>query len=323
MQEDLKVIYSWAGSNHMKWNDLKFQVLRLGPNQDLIESTTILSPDHGEVVEEKGVIKDLGIMVDRDLEYVDQLHRAVNKAKQKAAWVLRTFSSRYVDLMRTMWHSLVQCHLDYGNILWGPYNYHGEKWKWTLLESPLREFTRKAKGCRDLDYWSRLKEFKLTSTQRRLERYRILYTWKSLNGFAPPLGLEWSMSSLGRSGRTLAVEKVAGSTEGLKMRRRKSIQFEGVRLLNVLPSELRNFAGKVADFKGLLDNFLDNVPDEPWTDSLLPGAQDIDGKSSNSIYDWVRTGRISWKVPRKLVYYNQCYYVNSSYPGGEAQLNLL
>ena len=131
------------------------------------------------------------------------------------------------------------------------------------------------------------------------------------------------MSSLGRSGRTLAVEKVAGSTEGLKMRRRKSIQFEGVRLLNVLPSELRNFAGNVADFKGLLDNYLDNVPDEPWTDSLLPGAQDIDGKSSNSIYDWVRTGRISWKVPRKLVYYNQCYYVNSSYPGGEAQLNLL
>ena len=120
--------------------------------------------------------------------------------------------------------------------------------------------------------------------------------------------------------------KVTGSTGGLKMMRRKSIQFEGAKLLNVLPSELRNFAGKVTDFKELLDNFLENVPDEPWTDSLLPGAKDIDGKPSNSIYDWVRTGKISWEPSRKLVCYDQCFIVESSlsnYPGGEAQLNLL
>ena len=310
----------------MKWNDLKFQVLRLGPNQDLIDNTTIFSPDHGEVVEEKDVIKDLGILVDSDICYVDQLYKAVNKAKQKAAWVLRTFSSRFVDLMRTMWRSLVQCHLDYGNILWAPYNFHGEKWKWTLLESPLREFTRKAAGCRDLDYWSRLRLFKLSSSQRRVERYRILYTWKSLNGFAPPLGLEWSMSNQGRTGRTLVVKKVTGSTIGLKSMRRKSIQYEGVKLLNVLPTELRNFTGKLDDFKQLLDNFLENVPDEPWTDALHPGAQDYDGKSSNSIYDWVRKGNISWKPPKKLVHFNQCYVLKTSLSdnfGGEAQLNLM
>ena len=110
------------------------------------------------------------------------------------------------------------------------------------------------------------------------------------------------------------------------MMRRKSIQFEGAKLLNVLPSEIRNFTGKVTDFKELLDNYLENVPDEPWTDSLHPGAQDFDGKSSNSIYDWVRTGKIPWKPSRKLVCFDQCYIVESSlsnYPGGEAQLNLL
>ena len=139
-----------------------------------------------------------------------------------------------------MWRSLVQYHLDYGNILWGPYNYHGEKWKWTLLESPLREFTRKATGCRDMDYWSRLKKFKLSSSQRRLERYRVLYTWKSLNRFAPSLGLEWSKSGHGSSGRTLAVKRVTGSTVGQKTMRRESIQFEGAKLLNAIPTELQN-----------------------------------------------------------------------------------
>ena len=76
----------------------------------------------------------------------------MDKAKQKAFWVLRTFSSRFVGLLRTMWKSLVQCHLDYGNILWAPYNEFGEKWKWSLLESTLREFTRRAKGLQNYNY---------------------------------------------------------------------------------------------------------------------------------------------------------------------------
>ena len=93
----------------------------------------MFSPDYGEVVDAKCVIKDLGILVDDQISYEDQLLKAVNKAKQKAGWVLRTFSSRGVELLRTIWRSLVQCHLDYGNILWAPYCGHGEGYKWTLL----------------------------------------------------------------------------------------------------------------------------------------------------------------------------------------------
>ena len=104
------------------------------------------------MVEAKPVIKDLAILFDDGINYVEQLYKAVGKAKQKASWILRTFSSRYVDLMWTMWRSLIQCHLDYGNILWAPYNEYGEKWKWSLLESPLRKFSRRAKGLQNLDY---------------------------------------------------------------------------------------------------------------------------------------------------------------------------
>ena len=41
LHEDLVVIYNWAGQNHMRWNDLKFQVLRLGYNEVIIENTTL------------------------------------------------------------------------------------------------------------------------------------------------------------------------------------------------------------------------------------------------------------------------------------------
>ena len=102
LQEDLVAIYSWAGQNHMRWNDLKFQVLRLGPREEMIENTTLFSPDYGEVVEAKSVIKDLGILVDDRVKYENQLFKTVSKAKQKAGWVLRTFSSRFVGLLRTL-----------------------------------------------------------------------------------------------------------------------------------------------------------------------------------------------------------------------------
>ena len=165
-------------------------MLRLGPKEDIKENTIIFSPDYGEVVEAKPVIKDLGILVDDEVRYEDQLYRAVSKAKQKAGWVLRTFSSRDVGLLRTFWRSLVQCHLDYGNILWAPYSGHGEGWKWSLLESTLREFSRKAKGMKDKNYWERLESFILSSIQRRIERYRIIYSRKIIHGMVPNCGLD-------------------------------------------------------------------------------------------------------------------------------------
>ena len=76
LQDDLVSIYSWATRNHMKWNDLMFQVLRLGSKVDIIENTTIFSPDYGDIVEYKESIKDLGLYVDSTLKHKAQLAEA-------------------------------------------------------------------------------------------------------------------------------------------------------------------------------------------------------------------------------------------------------
>ena len=88
---------------------------------------------------------------------------------------------------------------------------------------------------RDKNYWQRLESFKLSNIQRRVERYRIVYTWKSLNGYAPSLGLRWSPKVSGRSERTLEPIKVTGLAEGQKTLRRRTIQYEGAKLVNILP----------------------------------------------------------------------------------------
>ena len=138
-----------------------------------------------------------------------------------------------------------------------------------------------------LNYWERLKAFNLSSIQRRVERYRIIYSWKSLNGLAPSLGLTWNNREVsGRNGQILEVTKVSGASSGLKTLRRNTIQHEGAKLLNAIPCELRNFVGEILHFKSLLDNFLTSVNDEPETDTLRANILDCDGNSTNSIYYW-------------------------------------
>ena len=43
----------------------------------------------------------------------------------------------------------------------------------------------KIAGCKNLDYWERLKYLRLLSLQRRRERYCIIQVWKMMNGLAP------------------------------------------------------------------------------------------------------------------------------------------
>ena len=110
----------------------------MGPNSQLIQDTILYTQGN-----QKESIKDLGIMVDTTLRYKDQIQKVIGKANKKAGWVLGTFSTRKVTFMRKMWKSLVQCHLDYGSVLWAPMDRRSDL---MALEKPLRAFTRKAWG---------------------------------------------------------------------------------------------------------------------------------------------------------------------------------
>ena len=63
----MDLVYSWASTNNMKWNDGKFQVLRFGMSEDLKDETYLFTPELNEVIERKEAIKDLGVIVDQNL----------------------------------------------------------------------------------------------------------------------------------------------------------------------------------------------------------------------------------------------------------------
>ena len=127
----------------------------------------------------------------------------------------------------------------------------------------------------------------MLSQQRRMERYRIIYTWKILEGLAPNCGL--TLQPPGRRGRELRVLPLKGKTS-IKTLRTQSFQVNGPQLFNSLPVNIRNISKvSVEEFKGKLDEFLMKIPDEPKVEGLTPGAcNQWTAAPSNSRLDQIR-----------------------------------
>ena len=104
----------------MKWNKGKFQLLRLGPNNDLKNCTEYFSPDMEYVVESKESVKDLGIHVDHKMTYRVQRQKSLTKVVQKLGWIRRMFVTRSTSFLKTIWNSLCQPHIDYGSVIVTP-----------------------------------------------------------------------------------------------------------------------------------------------------------------------------------------------------------
>ena len=58
------------------------------------------------------------------------------------------------------------------------------------IEKLQNDFLNRIPAIRHLNYWEQLKNMRMLSLQRMLERYRITYTWKFLEGQAPNCGVE-------------------------------------------------------------------------------------------------------------------------------------
>ena len=103
-----------------------------------------------------------------------------------------------------------------------------------------------------MTYWERLAKMKLNSHQRRIERYRIICVWKSLENIVPDTNITLANDVSSRIGRMCRLP-------ALKPKERKK---RGPKLFNCLPKSIRNLRGiGVEEFKEHL--FLPNVHFQP------------------------------------------------------------
>ena len=114
-------------------------------------------PEYTEPITVMTEAKDLGIMFDYEMNFKCHMKKVVKKANNKISWILRTFSSCNLDIMRTLWKSLIVSYFDYGNILWAKTNTQHDR---EILEGPLRNYSKRVKGMLGLNYWQRIEKLK-------------------------------------------------------------------------------------------------------------------------------------------------------------------
>ena len=292
LQEDLDRIYLWERTNNMRFNGGKFLILRYGKDQDMKESTIYFTGEMLDVISQVNQCRDLGITMQDDASFQLQQQKVATKVRQKCGWILRTFYSRNQTFLRHMWNTLVQPHLDYCGQLWAPSD-GGELEK---QEGLMRSFTSKIPSIKHMNYWERLLALRLNSQQRRIERYRIIYTWKILEDLVPNCGISESAANE-RLGRLCVVPKLVGSTQ-VRNLRSNSFQVTGPNLFNAIPKKIINLRGiGVDEFKEHLDTYLKEIPDQPKVAGMTPTAMTTTAVPSNSLLQWIPlvTREAAWR----------------------------
>ena len=226
-------------------------------------------------------------MVNNQGTFNEHIDHICSKVKQKSGWILRTFKCREPYFLKTLWKQLIQPHFDYCSQLMNLNQTNINK-----LEKLQSYFTRKIKFENDLNYWERLKSAQMLSQERRMERYKIIYIWKILEGRVPNCGITTTNNE--RKGRLCNIPALKKCNQSIQTLRENSFQIVGPKLFNCLPAKIRNKSKcSIDDFKLLLDQFLSKIPDEPKLPGYTPAATNqFSGQSSNCLIDQVRSKNI-------------------------------
>ena len=281
LQEDLDRVVSWSVANNMILHQDKFEVMNFCLNTSFLlrnlpftaELRQYTTPN-GTILQPTKSIRDLGVVVSDDCSWTLQVNRVVTESRKLASWVLGTFRDRSTITMLTLFKSLIRSRLEYCCPVWDPHLIKDIQ----AVENIQRHFTKRISGCKDLDYWDRLKKLKLLSLQRRRERYSMIHTWKILQKRAPnSTSLEFYTNE--RLGVRAKVPTFNHKTQrSVSTAYHHSFGVKATRLWNLLPKAVNSHT-TLETFKVALGEFLVHIPDKPPIPGYTP-------PNSNSLIDW-------------------------------------
>ena len=245
LQADLTRIQDWTRQWLLSFNTNKCRVLRIGHNPPAATYSMETNDGHVWTLEESVCERDLGILIDNNLKFSQQVDAVTSKANRILGLIRRTLT--YLDnaTLVLLYKSLVRPHLEYANVVWSI----SFKKDINKLEGVQRRATRLIPRLRELDYISRLKLLKLPSMAFRRTRGDMIEVYKRCHGLYQTGQLLVKSKEPRTRGHSLKLHLESCTTRV----RHDFFSQRVVSLWNSLPNDVVT-ATSVNSFKNQLDN---------------------------------------------------------------------
>ncbi len=109
------------------------------------------------LLEETMAEKDLGVLIDNELNFNHHISEAMKKANIKLGMIKRTFVCLNESMLTQLYIALVRPHLEYANVIWSPSQQQHIK----AIEAGQHRATKLIPRISNLPYEERLKRLKL------------------------------------------------------------------------------------------------------------------------------------------------------------------
>ena len=240
LQSDLTALSEWSSTWLMPFNRDKCKVLHIGHVNPRFSYTM-----DGFVLDTSSIERDLGVNIDEELKFREHASMAVAKATRVLAVIRRSFVLFDEVTLPMLYKTMVRPHLEYGNIIWGPFNRADQK----LVERVQRRATRLVEHLRQRPYAERLRCLKLPSLYYRRRRGDMIFTYQLFhNGVDADPSKFFTLADSTTRGHPFKLRKSLAATRV----RRFSFASRIINDWNSLPSEVV-CAPSLDSFKSRLD----------------------------------------------------------------------
>ena len=254
LQKDLNCLNDWSNKWLLEFNPSKCKFVHFGKQKYINNAYYLVDKDgFRNEIQNKEFEKDIGIFVDKKLDFGLHIAQKTKQANQIMGIIRRTFRYMSEDMFVMLYTTLVRPHLEYGVSVWNPY----KKKYIDQIEKVQRRATKQVSSLCHLSYELRLKKLNLYTLSFRRLRGDMIETFKIMTNLydcevSPNLILSTNT-------RTRGNDKKLSTRRARHDFRKHFFTLRITKQWNSLPNEVIN-CSKVPEFKLKLDKFWNNNP---------------------------------------------------------------